>query len=601
MCCDRKNKRRINTTRVHVLTHMNLKFEMMPYLDLERLIASAQLARGTFGQVFVMRHDSTWVVKIFFRNNEALILNDGMSRECVALTMLHRHKENHHRTRMLAGRSTIGSSPLPIASIGVAMPRFAMTLKEFLEIRPEWRPSPHTFFSWAVQLRSQLYTIHGAGIVHCDLSLMNVMVRSMTGDEVEIVDYSAANVVGCSARLRHAPWSAKRLMNYRCMEWSRSPEEMCCAPSAHEPPVDVWALGTILLYVWTGQKLNTSNTSVFMSHRSCVEYATFFGVPTAEDWDVGSKSSVFASYRAQAMDGQDMTHRIACMSKRCTSQELKELGAPRGEWTRSQTQSALRIIAGCLQWHPKDRLTFFDSGTDWMIASKHASCDKGPQCSPFTLPSTQGVSHDVILHPLGERFESFFFPRPLPLPIPRKTIIQVMANALFHLTPERHAVVGFDTLLVAVHVLWRWWTLRPCTAPLPLVLGLALIQAESVLGVGHCAPSLEPSIVSFLAYQLNMENPRASESEFEQLFLIYLESVQGRLVDPHALPRLVSASMASDPTLKETFITRDALLVPALIAMLDQEETWIQFGDSSMRLILEQVFVRFVGYMQAKK
>jgi hypothetical protein len=230
---------------------------------------------------------------------------------------------------------------------------------------------------------------------------------------------------------------------------------------------------------------------------------------------------------------------------------------------------------------------------DWIAASKHTNHDfddKSWSPAQFKLPPLEEAPYDVVLWPMGERFESFFFPRPSPLPLPRKQILQVLADALFHLSPERHAFVGFDTLVVAVHILWRWWALQPCKISLPLILGFALLSAESVLGVGHCATSLDRSIVSFIAHQLNIVNPNASRSEFDKLFIVYTESVQGRLVDPNALPRFVPAC-----NLEETSFIRDAKLVPAFINMLDQEETWVQFGDSSMRLILEQVFVRFVS------
>lgn len=139
----------------------------------------------------------------------------------------------------------------------------------YKEIKKGLKPQQISIFTR--QMLQAMSYMHKHGYFHRDMKPENVLV--MNG-QIKVADF------GLAREVRSRP----PYTNYVSTRWYRSPELLLHSPT-YNSPVDVWAIGAIIVEMFTGKPLFAGDSEV----DQIMKIFTAFGPPTKSSWEAGVK------------------------------------------------------------------------------------------------------------------------------------------------------------------------------------------------------------------------------------------------------------------------------------------------------------------------
>jgi len=139
----------------------------------------------------------------------------------------------------------------------------------YKEIKKGLKPQQISMFTR--QMLQAMSYMHKHGYFHRDMKPENVLVSN---GQIKIADF------GLAREVRSRP----PYTNYVSTRWYRAPELLLHSPS-YNSPVDVWAIGAIIVEMFTGAPLFAGDSEVDM----IVKIFTAIGPPTKSNWEDGLK------------------------------------------------------------------------------------------------------------------------------------------------------------------------------------------------------------------------------------------------------------------------------------------------------------------------
>lgn len=468
----------------------------VPTWSTRNIRASRPCGKGTFGQVSPLWGADEFVVKhgpldphVNEKDSVVPPLNEGLMRELVVISAF---KSSYPDSCQARASMFYMENSTRVMSF-ILQPRYSIATYEFVKYQPTlWRPHATRFFSWAIQLRDQIRSVHNQGFVHSDISVVNTLFTNKAGDEIRLVDFSATNISGIRGRMRSINSLENNLsMMYKCMEWSRSPEELFETHSLHERACDIWGYGTVLLYLLTRHVLGTNSNNMQYDSGYISNYFKFFGMPTESAWPVLEKNPVYCRFVRENQKPPGNANELAQYFNRMSfvdkvrrvhmdenigqfQQEHLSMLKPELGWDPHSIRLALEVISCMLQWNPDSREKAFDND-EGLWKRVHEACKGKNGSNPTPLyPRNLEQNHNrnetlnaCLMKP--EIFQEELPPptnQPLHTPSSRRAVVQAMSDVLFgahYGTPEPTDMgtlglrtASFDALVVATHVLWRY-------------------------------------------------------------------------------------------------------------------------------------------------
>ncbi|XP_064383441.1 serine/threonine-protein kinase dyf-5-like [Halichondria panicea] len=198
----------------------------------------------------------------------------------------------------------------------------------------------------AYQLLQGLTYMHKHGFFHRDLKPENLL---CTGEVVKIADF------GLAREIRSRP----PFTEYVSTRWYRAPE-LCLHSTTYNSPVDLWAVGCIIVEVYTLRPLFPGKTELDQLHKIC----TILGTPDKTIWAEGLKLAA------------NMNCKLPLYVLTSLTGIIKEASA-----------DGIHLISELLQWNPKKRPTsaqalrfkFFQVGQSLTTASQSTTTVHPPQ------------------------------------------------------------------------------------------------------------------------------------------------------------------------------------------------------------------------------
>jgi len=130
---------------------------------------------------------------------------------------------------------------------------------------------PEQISSYTRQMLNAMSYMHKHGYFHRDMKPENVLIAD---GRIKIADF------GLAREVRSRP----PYTEYVSTRWYRSPELLLRSPT-YNSPVDVWAIGAIIVEMFTGKALFAGDSEVDM----LMKIFTAFGPPAKSTWENGVK------------------------------------------------------------------------------------------------------------------------------------------------------------------------------------------------------------------------------------------------------------------------------------------------------------------------
>lgn len=137
----------------------------------------------------------------------------------------------------------------------------------YKEIKKGLKPQQISIFTR--QMLNAMSYMHKHGYFHRDMKPENVLINN---GQIKIADF------GLAREVRSRP----PYTEYVSTRWYRGPELLLRSPT-YNSPVDVWAIGTIIVEMFTGVPLFAGDSEVDM----LMKIFTAFGPPTKSAWENG--------------------------------------------------------------------------------------------------------------------------------------------------------------------------------------------------------------------------------------------------------------------------------------------------------------------------
>jgi protein kinase len=172
--------------------------------------------------------------------------------------------------------------------------------------------------SIATQTLLGLQAIHKGGFMHRDLKPENLLTK---GDLVKIADF------GLAKEIRSRP----PFTEYVSTRWYRAPE-IVLRSDRYNSPIDIWALGTILVELYLNRPLFPGASDTDQLFKIC----SVLGAPSQNEWE----------------DGHQMARRLNLRFPQVSPTPLRQLMA-----NTNASPAALDLLEAMLRFNPADRPT----------------------------------------------------------------------------------------------------------------------------------------------------------------------------------------------------------------------------------------------------
>lgn len=205
----------------------------------------------------------------------------------------------------------------------------------------------------AVQILHALRFLKSIHIIHCDLKLENILLRSPDNSSIKIIDFGS----GC--------YEHERIFSYVQSRFYRAPEVVLGVP--YTTAIDMWSLGCILAELYTTVPLFPAENEVDLMSM----FLELNDVPPVELLSKASKRKIF-------FDRENRPRLFTRPNGKVTRPKTKKLE----EFIKTNDSKFLDFIQsnfylGCLEWDPKKRMSPEEAlRHDWITESQQKNIKK---------------------------------------------------------------------------------------------------------------------------------------------------------------------------------------------------------------------------------
>eukprot|EP01013_Petalomonas_cantuscygni_P001956 TRINITY_DN11989_c0_g1_i1.p1 TRINITY_DN11989_c0_g1~~TRINITY_DN11989_c0_g1_i1.p1 ORF type:complete len:448 (+),score=108.22 TRINITY_DN11989_c0_g1_i1:117-1460(+) len=263
-------------------------------------------------------------------------------------------------------------APRPFSEVFIVMDVMATDLKAIMRSRQQLTPSHVQYFVY--QILCSLKCIHGAGVMHRDLTPSNVLLD--TNCDLKLCDF------GLAREVRQPDQEWQLWTDYVTTRWYRAPE-LVMEDKRYSEAIDVWSLGCIMAEMVMGRTIFPGRDRINQLDR----IMAVLGTPSEED--IASIGSVEA-------------HRYIQRKEPFAKVPLRKLVPA------EVSDSAVDLLDRMLQFNPSKRISVDEALAHPFLADLHDPADEVCTCtSKFTFPDADIRDNNLIKQLILQEVDSF--------------------------------------------------------------------------------------------------------------------------------------------------------------------------------------------------
>eukprot|EP00667_Euglena_gracilis_P007976 EG_transcript_8061 len=312
------------------------------------------LGRGAFGQVVkVYDYKTQQVLACKIIRNRRRYQNQAMTEVRILNLLMQQAADQHvHVVRMVRQFTFRRHLCIVFEMLGA-------NLYEYLATNDFRPPSPTLLRRFAVQILLALKHLHDQRIVHADLKPENILLANRTTSCIKIIDFGSSCFV------------AERAYTYLQSRYYRAPEVILGV--SYGCPIDMWSLGCVLAELATGRPL-------LPGEDEAEQLALMMALLGPPPRDLIDRSARKVHYFDPAYAPLLVPNSRGEVHVPASTSLAMAMGCPNDD-------AFLSLLAGCLQWDPRHRLTADQAlQHEWIVQGATLPAVKTPPLGPRPPP-----------------------------------------------------------------------------------------------------------------------------------------------------------------------------------------------------------------------